>query len=176
MLCDNIPDAVYCDLGIFFHSIPRRTPAHGREPRVQGRPGHRDRAQAGSGHAPRSTCDRRGPPVRSPGGRAALAPRFARPSAPPIGFPAMRPEDVRTIGVVGCGIMGSGIVEVCAKAGFVVITVEVNDEAMARGRRRVETSMARAVERGKMDSAAHDAALARITSSTSLDDLSDADL
>jgi len=88
----------------------------------------------------------------------------------------VRPEDVRTIGVVGCGIMGSGIVEVCAKAGFVVITVEVNDEAMARGRRRVETSMARAVERGKLDSAAHDAALARITSSTSLDDLSDADL
>ena len=88
----------------------------------------------------------------------------------------MRPEDLRTIGVVGCGIMGSGIVEVCAKAGFVVITVEVNDEAMARGRRRVETSMARAVERGKLDSAAHDAALARITSSTSLDDLSDADL
>ena len=88
----------------------------------------------------------------------------------------MRPQDVRTIGVVGCGIMGSGIVEVCAKAGFEVISVEVNDEAMARGRRRVETSMARAVERGKMDSAAHDAALARITSSTSLDDLSDADL
>jgi 3-hydroxybutyryl-CoA dehydrogenase len=88
----------------------------------------------------------------------------------------MRPEDVRTIGVVGCGIMGSGIVEVCAKAGFEVITVEVNDEAMARGRRRVETSMARAVERGKMDSAAHDAALARIRSSASLDDLSDADL
>ena len=88
----------------------------------------------------------------------------------------MRPEDVRTIGVVGCGIMGSGIVEVCAKAGFEVISVEVNDEAMARGRRRVETSMARAVERGKMDSAAHDAALARITSSASLDDLSDADL
>jgi 3-hydroxybutyryl-CoA dehydrogenase len=88
----------------------------------------------------------------------------------------VRPEDVRTIGVVGCGIMGSGIVEVCAKAGFEVITVEVNDEAMARGRRRVETSMARAVERGKMDSAAHDAALARITSSASLDDLSDADL
>jgi len=88
----------------------------------------------------------------------------------------MRPEDVRTIGVVGCGIMGSGIVEVCAKAGFQVITVEVNDEAMARGRRRVETSMARAVERGKLDPAQHDAALARITSSTSLDDLSDADL
>src|SRR5438876_12190853 len=94
----------------------------------------------------------------------------------PVGAPDrlldMRPEDVRTIGVVGCGIMGSGIVEVCAKAGFVVITVEVNDEAMARGRRRVETSMARAVERGKMDSAAHDAALSRIPASTSPDDLS----
>jgi len=88
----------------------------------------------------------------------------------------MKPEDVRTIGVVGCGIMGSGIVEVCAKAGFQVRTVEVNDEAMARGRRRVETSMARAVERGKLDAADHDAALARVTSSTALDDLADADL
>ncbi len=88
----------------------------------------------------------------------------------------MRPEDVRTIGVVGCGIMGSGIVEVCAKAGFHVITIELNDEAMARGRRRVESSMARAVERGKLDPAAHDAALARIASSTTLDDLADADL
>ena len=88
----------------------------------------------------------------------------------------MRPEDVRTIGVVGCGIMGSGIVEVGAKAGFDVITVELNDEAMARGRRRVETSMARAVERGKLNAAEHDAALARMTFSTSLDDLSDADL
>jgi 3-hydroxybutyryl-CoA dehydrogenase len=88
----------------------------------------------------------------------------------------MRAEDVRRIGVVGCGIMGSGIVEVCAKAGFDVVTVELNDEAMARGRRRVEGSMAKAVERGKLDAAAHDAALARITDSTSIDDLADADL
>jgi len=88
----------------------------------------------------------------------------------------MKPEDVRKIGVVGCGIMGSGIVEVCAKAGLEVITVELNDETMTRGRRRVEDSMAKAVDRGKLDPAGRDAALARITGSTSLDDVADTDL
>jgi 3-hydroxybutyryl-CoA dehydrogenase len=88
----------------------------------------------------------------------------------------MKPEDVRKVGVVGCGIMGSGIVEVCAKAGLEVITVELNDETMTRGRRRVEDSMAKAVDRGKLDPAGRDAALARITDSTSLDDMADTDL
>ncbi len=88
----------------------------------------------------------------------------------------MKPEDVRKVGVVGCGIMGSGIVEVCAKAGLEVITVELNDETMTRGRRRVEDSMAKAVDRGKLDPAGRDAALARITGSTSLDDVADTDL
>ncbi len=88
----------------------------------------------------------------------------------------MKPEDVRRIGVVGCGIMGSGIVEVCAKAGFEVVVVELNEEAMARGRSRVEGSMAKAVDRGKLEPGARDEALARIGDSTSLDDLADADL
>ena len=57
----------------------------------------------------------------------------------------MDAEQVRRIGVVGCGIMGSGIVEVCAKAGFDVIFVEVDDERIARGRAAVERSMGRAV-------------------------------
>src|SRR2546425_5654174 len=89
---------------------------------------------------------------------------------------SMKPEDVRKIGVVGCGIMGSGIVEVCAKAGFEVVVVELNEEAMARGRSRVEGSMAKAVERGKIEAGKRDEALARISDSTSLDDLTDADL
>lgn len=88
----------------------------------------------------------------------------------------MNPQDVRKVGVVGIGIMGSGIVEVCAKAGCEVVAVEADEEALKRGRARYETSLAKAVERGKLTEAERDEVLARITPSTSLDDLADADL
>jgi 3-hydroxybutyryl-CoA dehydrogenase len=88
----------------------------------------------------------------------------------------MDASDVRNVGVVGCGVMGSGIVEVCAKAGLAVIFVEVDDERVERGRATVERSMARAVDRGKLDPGDRDAALARIAGSVSVDDLADADL
>jgi 3-hydroxybutyryl-CoA dehydrogenase len=88
----------------------------------------------------------------------------------------MDAKDVRTVGVIGCGIMGSGIVEVCAKAGLVVVYVEVDEERAARGHGSIERSMAKAVERGKLEEAARDEALARITASTSLADVADADL
>jgi 3-hydroxybutyryl-CoA dehydrogenase len=83
---------------------------------------------------------------------------------------------VRRIGVVGCGIMGSGIVEVCAKAGFEVAFVEVGEEQIERGRASVERSMGRAVEKGKLEESERDAAVARITGTTALEDLADADL
>jgi 3-hydroxybutyryl-CoA dehydrogenase len=88
----------------------------------------------------------------------------------------MDASNVRNVGVVGCGVMGSGIVEVCAKAGLQVIFVEVDDERVERGRATVERSMARAVDRGKLEAGDRDAALARIAGSISLDDLADADL
>jgi 3-hydroxybutyryl-CoA dehydrogenase len=88
----------------------------------------------------------------------------------------MKPEDVRTVGVVGCGIMGSGIVEVCAKAGMAVTFVEVDEEARERGSQAIERSMAKAVDRGKLDEAARQEALGRIRASTDLGDLADADL
>jgi 3-hydroxybutyryl-CoA dehydrogenase len=87
----------------------------------------------------------------------------------------MNPEDVRTVGVVGCGIMGSGIVEICAKAGMDVTFVEVDEEQAERGRQSIERSMARAVEKGKLEESARDEALSRITASTKLEGISDAD-
>ncbi|HEX9824656.1 MAG TPA: 3-hydroxybutyryl-CoA dehydrogenase [Actinomycetota bacterium] len=88
----------------------------------------------------------------------------------------MNPQDVRKVGVVGIGIMGSGIVEVCAKAGCEVVAVEADEEALKRGRSRYEGSLAKAVERQKLTEAERDEVLTRITPSTSLDDLADADL
>jgi 3-hydroxybutyryl-CoA dehydrogenase len=88
----------------------------------------------------------------------------------------MRPADVRHVGVVGCGLMGSGIVEVCARAGLRVTFVEGSDELVAAGRGRVERSVAKAVERGKLDAAAAEEALGRIEAATELEALSDVDL
>ncbi len=88
----------------------------------------------------------------------------------------MNPEEVKKVGVVGCGIMGSGIVEVCAKAGMDVVFVEVDEERAERGRQSIERSLGKAVERGKLDEAGRDEALARISASTTVDDLADSDL
>jgi 3-hydroxyacyl-CoA dehydrogenase len=60
---------------------------------------------------------------------------------------AMRAEDVRTVGIIGCGLMGSGIAEVVARAGQNAVVLETSDELVERGRQRIETSTLRAVER-----------------------------
>jgi len=88
----------------------------------------------------------------------------------------MKPGDVRTVGVIGCGIMGSGIVEVCARAGTDVVFVEANDQLVARGRQAIERSTAKGVERGKLEESARQEALGRITGTTNYQDLADADL
>lgn len=88
----------------------------------------------------------------------------------------MKPEDVRTVGVVGCGLMGSGIAEVCARAGLTVRVVETTEELCRQGLDRIAASMARAVEGGKLESRARDEAMARISTTTDLRDLADADL
>ncbi len=80
------------------------------------------------------------------------------------------------IGVVGLGTMGAGIAELFARNGFDVIGVETDEAAAARGRGHLEHSTARAVQRGKLDADAQRALLDRITVTTSMDDLVDADL
>jgi len=84
--------------------------------------------------------------------------------------------EIRRVGVVGCGLMGSGITEVSARGGYTVVVREVNDELLARGLSRVEESLQRGVERGKLAAEDAKAARARITGTTRLDDLADADL
>ncbi|MCX6462579.1 MAG: 3-hydroxybutyryl-CoA dehydrogenase [Pseudonocardiales bacterium] len=85
-------------------------------------------------------------------------------------------REFRTVGVVGLGTMGAGIVEVFARNGLQVIAAEVDAEAVERGRAHLETSTSRAVGRGKLTQEDADALLGRITTTTSLADLADADL
>ncbi|MCW2854116.1 MAG: 3-hydroxyacyl-CoA dehydrogenase [Nocardioides sp.] len=81
---------------------------------------------------------------------------------------------VSRVGVVGFGLMGSGIVEVSARAGLDVVVVEANEGAAAAGRERLERSLHRAAERGKIDSA--EDVLARVRVATDLSALADRDL
>jgi 3-hydroxybutyryl-CoA dehydrogenase len=85
-------------------------------------------------------------------------------------------SNIRRVGVVGAGLMGSGIVEVCTRAGLRVTFVEGSDELVLAGRSRVERSIGKAVERGKLDAAAAEEALGRIDAATDLDALADVDL
>ncbi len=84
--------------------------------------------------------------------------------------------EIRKVAVLGCGLMGSGIAEVCAKAGYDTRVREVTDELAQRGRASIEKSLGRAVDKGKLEAAARDEILGRITMTTQLADLKDCDL
>jgi 3-hydroxybutyryl-CoA dehydrogenase len=84
--------------------------------------------------------------------------------------------EIRKVGVVGCGTMGSGICEVCSRGGFEVVFTEVTEQAVAAGMERISRSVERAVDRGKMERSEADALLGRISGSTSNVDLADCDL
>jgi len=83
---------------------------------------------------------------------------------------------IEKVGVIGGGQMGAGIAEVCAKAGVDVVVVEVTDELAQRSRRTIEASMAKAVDRGKLDTGARDAAVDRLRFVTDVGSLEDREL
>ncbi|HVT19776.1 MAG TPA: 3-hydroxybutyryl-CoA dehydrogenase [Mycobacteriales bacterium] len=84
--------------------------------------------------------------------------------------------EIHTAGVVGLGTMGAGIVEVFARAGLDVVAVEIDDALLAAGRKRLEGSLGKAVDRGKLDAAQRDAILARVEFTTDRTKLAAADL
>jgi 3-hydroxybutyryl-CoA dehydrogenase len=91
--------------------------------------------------------------------------------SPPADRGLVGARPVSTVGVVGSGTMATGIVEVFARAGYDVLFVARSTEKSARVRAAVTHSLDKGVQRGKLTEADRDAALARITGTTSLDDL-----
>ena len=83
---------------------------------------------------------------------------------------------IRKVGVLGCGLMGSGIAEIAAKAGFETVVREVSDALLEKGMGRIRGSLAKAVEKGKMTAEDRDAVLGRIRGTTSFEPMADCDL
>jgi 3-hydroxybutyryl-CoA dehydrogenase len=84
--------------------------------------------------------------------------------------------EIETVGVVGCGLMGSGIAEVAAKSGFDVVVREIDDAALESGRGRIRKSLDRAVAKEKLSEEDRDAAWERLTFVTEVADLRECDI
>ncbi|MGH7630974.1 MAG: 3-hydroxyacyl-CoA dehydrogenase family protein [Gemmatimonadales bacterium] len=83
---------------------------------------------------------------------------------------------IRTVGVLGCGLMGSGIAQTAAAAGYRTIVRDTADEQLARGRAAIERSLMKLVEKGTATAADRDAALGRLAFTTDLVAVSGADI
>src|SRR5690242_343060 len=83
---------------------------------------------------------------------------------------------IKNVGVIGCGLMGSGIVQVSARAGYSVLFVEANDELVKRGLGRLRETLEALAAKGKIEAKAKDDTLGRIAGTTRLDDLKACDL
>lgn len=83
---------------------------------------------------------------------------------------------IERVGVVGCGLMGSGIAEVCARAGLDVMVREINQEVAEAGRARLVKSLDRGLNAGKMTEDERDAAVGRLSFTTEIADLADRQL
>ena len=82
---------------------------------------------------------------------------------------------IRKVGVVGCGLMGSGIAQVCAASGYDVVIAEVNEELLNKGMDRLKGFLADGVKRGKMTQEQVDQILSLIKPTVSLQDFADRD-
>jgi 3-hydroxybutyryl-CoA dehydrogenase len=83
---------------------------------------------------------------------------------------------VEKIGVIGCGIMGSGIAQVCAQSGYQVFVSDVSNELIAKGLKSIDSFLIRSVSKGKLSSQDKEAILSRIKGTTHINDFSGCDL
>src|SRR6201998_1271859 len=83
---------------------------------------------------------------------------------------------IQKVGVVGCGLMGSGIAQVCAQSGLATVVREVSGELVEKGLKSIEKNLGRLVEKGTLTAAAKGEVRGRLKGTTSLEDLKDCDL
>src|SRR3954447_25787330 len=83
---------------------------------------------------------------------------------------------ISKVGVVGCGLMGHGISQICAQAGWDVVVREVDQGALDKGMAKIDKQLGRAVEKGKLEQSDADAVRGRITPTLDYADLADCDL
>jgi len=84
--------------------------------------------------------------------------------------------EVRKVGVVGCGFMGEGIVQVCAQSGYEVMVIEISEQILSKGMGTIEYYLSRGVEKGRISQQDKDLPRSRIKGSIKLKDLSGRDL
>lgn len=83
---------------------------------------------------------------------------------------------IEKVGVVGCGLMGAGIAQVCAQSGYQVVVSEINDELLNKGLSAIKAQLARSVEKGKLSKEEEAAILGRLKGTTNVKDFSDRNL
>ncbi|MDQ4077041.1 MAG: 3-hydroxybutyryl-CoA dehydrogenase [Chloroflexota bacterium] len=84
--------------------------------------------------------------------------------------------EITKVGIIGCGLMGSGIAEQAARSGFEVVVREINEEVLRAGQERVTKSMERGLQRGKMSQEEYDTALGRLSFTIETGDLTNCDI
>ena len=84
--------------------------------------------------------------------------------------------EIKKVGIVGCGQMGSGITQVCAQSGYQVIVSEINDELLNKGLSSINSSLTKGVKKEKITPQDKESTLSRIKSTTDLKDFTDCDL
>jgi 3-hydroxybutyryl-CoA dehydrogenase len=84
--------------------------------------------------------------------------------------------EIKKLGVLGCGQMGAGIVQVFAQSGYEVVAVDTDEQMLHKAVKSVDKRLAGRVDKGKLDQAEKDSIMRRITTGTKMDDLRDCDL
>lgn len=84
--------------------------------------------------------------------------------------------EIKKVGVLGCGLMGSGVAQVAAAAGYTTVVREVDDAPLQKGKAGIEKSLAKFVEKGKITAEDRDATLGRLSFVTDMDALKDCDI
>ena len=83
---------------------------------------------------------------------------------------------IEKVGVVGCGLMGAGIAQVCAQTGYQTVVSEINDELLNKGLGMIKTQLAKSVEKGKLAKEDEEAILGRLKGTTNIEDFASCDV